>query len=89
MVPSRLAGKGCVRQDMQKKGLTGEIVDRLVSEYTAGADELAAARRVLEKNALRFDRETDPRKRREKIYRFLCAKGFSGGVIAEVMREVF
>ena len=50
MVPSRLAGKGCVRQDMQKKGLTGEIVDRLVSEYTAGADELAAARRVLERN---------------------------------------
>lgn len=74
-----------IRQEMARRGLTGEGVDRLLDAYAGGEAERAAARELLEKRRARYDREPDPRKRREKIQRFLHGRGFTGPVIREVL----
>ncbi|GBC63942.1 recombination regulator RecX [Desulfonema ishimotonii] len=77
-----------IRQEMKKKGLAGDAVDALLGEYAESADEVTNARRAIEKKQARFERETDPRKRREKIYRFLCSRGYSRAVISTLMGEI-
>lgn len=76
-----------MRQKMARRGLTGDVVDRMLDAYAGGTEERDAARRQFEKRRLRFDRESDPRKRREKIYRFLNGRGFTGEVIRELLAE--
>ncbi len=76
-----------IRREMARRGLTGDEVDRLLADYAGGAEERAAARRQLEKGRVRFDREADSRKRREKKYRFLRGRGFTGETIQAVMSE--
>lgn len=74
-----------IRRELARRGLAGEVVDRLLADYAGGAEERAAARELLEKRRARYDREPDPRKRREKIQRFLHGRGFTGAVIRELL----
>ena len=76
-----------IRRELGRRGLTGDEVDRLLDTYAGGAEERDAARRQLEKGRVRFDREVDSRKRREKKYRFLRGRGFTGETIQAVMSE--
>lgn len=84
-----LKRKGCgprrIRFQMKQKGLSGEFVEEMISGYEAGEEELEAARKALEKKRPRFDREPDARKRKEKMYRFLYSKGFSGEIISALL----
>ena len=76
-----------IRLEMHRKGLSGEVVDGLVAGYAGGPDEAAAASRLLARRMGRFDREADPRKRREKIFRFMLSRGFSADTIQEALRN--
>jgi len=76
-----------IRSRMKQKGLSGEWVESMISQYTGDAEELENARKALKKKKPRFDREPDPRKRKEKMYRFLYARGFSGSVISALLWE--
>ncbi len=76
-----------IRARMKQKGLSGEGVESMLFQYTGDAEEIENARKALKKKKPRFDREPDPRKRKEKMYRFLCSRGFSGAVISAVIRE--
>ena len=82
-------GYGLKRIDyeMNKKGLKGEHIRNIISESVSGADELEAARRVLNKNIRRFEREADFKKRRDKIYRYLYTRGFSPETIRRLMNS--
>jgi regulatory protein len=74
-----------IRRELARRGLTGDGVDQMLADYAGGAQERAAARELLEKRRARYDREPDPRKRREKIQRFLQGRGFTGAVIRELL----
>lgn len=74
-----------IQYEMNQKGLRGEFFEDMLARSISEADELAGARRVLEKQRNRFEREADRFKRRGKIYRFLYARGFSEAVITAVM----
>lgn len=76
-----------IRARMKQKGLSGEWVESMLFQYTGDAEEIENARKALKKKKPRFDREPDPRKRKEKMYRFLYSRGFSGAVISAVIRE--
>lgn len=76
-----------MRHELGRRGLTGEVVDRLLDGYAGGPEERGAARRQLEKGRVRFQREPDVRKRREKMYRFLRGRGFTPEAIQAVMEE--
>lgn len=74
-----------IRRELARRGLNGDGVDGMLDGYAGGAEERAAARELLEKRRARYDREPDPRKRREKIQRFLQGRGFTGAVIRELL----
>ncbi|MGE0086916.1 MAG: regulatory protein RecX [Desulfococcaceae bacterium] len=86
-----LKNKGCgpqrIRADMKKKGLWGDRAESLISEYAESKEEKEIARNVLEKKKTAFDREKEGRKRKEKIFRFLSSRGFSGSVISDLIRS--
>ncbi len=78
-------GRKRIDYEMNKKGLTGERIQNILSESVSGADELEGAERILKKNIRRFERESDLEKRRNKIYRFLYTRGFSQETIRKLI----
>ena len=76
-----------IQYELHGKGLRGERFEQILDRSISQADELAGARRLLQKKRKRFERETDPFKRRGKLYRFLYARGFSEAVITEVLQS--
>ena len=78
-------GLNRIRHALKKKGLKGEGIQHILSEEVSDADEEDGARRMLKKNIRRFERERDLKKRRDKIYRFLFARGFSRETIIKVL----
>ncbi len=73
--------------ELDKKGLVGERIQDIFSESVSDADELEGAERILKKNFRRFERETDLKKRRNKIYRFLYGRGFSQDTIRKLVNN--
>jgi len=78
-------GEKRIRHEMNKKGLNGERIENILCETVAEIGELEGAERILDKNLKRFERESDPKKRRDKIYRFLHARGFSQDTIRKLI----
>ena len=78
-------GKKRIQLELKKKGLKGDRVQSILDESVSEADESEAAERVVKKNLKRFEREKDLQKRRDKIYRFLQARGFSRDVITKTL----
>ena len=79
-------GKKRIRLELNKKRLKGDRIQGILDQSVSEADEREGAARVLKKNIKRFEREKDRLKRRDKIYRFLNARGFTPGVIAEYVK---
>ena len=81
-------GKRYIRMALKKKRLSGiEIENNLLENYPE-ADERENAGKLLQKKMETFEREVDLKKRREKMYRFLYARGFSTDVIADLIRNL-
>jgi regulatory protein len=76
-----------IRHELNKKGLKGHRIQNFLSEIVSDLEEQEGAERVLEKNIKRFERECDLKKRREKIYRFLYARGFSQDTIRKLAKK--
>jgi len=87
----QLFRRGCgarrILAELKRKGLKGEHITGLLNEIVPDGRERENAERVLIKNMNRFDREIDRQKRKAKIYRFLCARGFSNEVTTEIMKK--
>ena len=73
--------------ELKKKGLQGRRIEDILEQQRAEIDEREIARRVLQKKMKSFERETDRKKRRDKIYRFLDYRGFNRSIISELIRE--
>ena len=80
-------GKKRIRLELNKKRLKGDRIQGILDQSVSEADEREGAARVLKKNIKRFEREKDRLKRRDKIYRFLNARGFTPEVIAEYVKR--
>jgi regulatory protein len=80
-------GLNRIRHEMNKKGLRSQRIQNILSEIESDIDEAEGAERILEKNVKRFERETDLKKRRDKIYRFLYARGFSQDTIRKLINK--
>jgi len=80
-------GKKRIRLELNKKRLKGDRVQGILDQSVSEADEREGAARILKKNVKRFEREKDRLKRRDKMYRFLNARGFSKDIIAENLKR--
>ena len=76
-----------IRHELKMKGLRGRRLPEILAESMSEYNEREGAERIVQKYAKRFERERDPQKRKEKVYRFLYARGFSKEVILELLRE--
>jgi regulatory protein len=82
-------GKKAVRFKLKQKGITDNIIDDIIEKCCDSRTEAEAAQAVFEKRyKLLLKTEKDPYKRREKMYRFLCSKGFSAEVISDLMSSM-
>jgi len=80
-------GKKRIQLELNKKGLKGTRIQSILDQSVSETDEREGAERLVKKNIKRFTREKDPLKRRDKIYRFLHARGFSQGIISEILKN--
>ena len=76
-----------MRLDFSRRGLTGAVMEQMLSEAYDEEEELRIALKVGLKKLLSI-RESDPSKRREKLYRFLSSRGFSKAAISKTLRDV-
>ena len=81
-------GRRYVRMALKKKRLGGSVIENLLLENYPEVDERNNAGKILQKKEKTFEPEEDLKKRKEKIYRFLCSRGFSKYVISELIRDV-
>ncbi|MDJ0984613.1 MAG: regulatory protein RecX [Desulfobacterales bacterium] len=79
-------GKRYIRLALKRKRLRGDAIDRILSAEYPGVDEYVHASRILEKKKKTFAREPDPKKRSDKIYRFLYSRGFHPSVIRNYVK---
>jgi regulatory protein len=81
-------GKRYIWMALKKKHLNGSEIENILQENYPDADEFEKAGKLLEKKMEAFERESDQKKRREKIYRFLYARGFSTAVVSDLIRNL-
>jgi regulatory protein len=77
-------GAGRIRQELQAKGLDGEVVAQAMAQLKG--TELARAREVWRR---KFDALPQDAASRAKQSRFLAARGFGGEVIRRVLAGGF
>ena len=80
-------GKKRIKFELNKKGLKGSLIQGILEDSVSLTDEREGAEQILQKHMHRFEREREESKRRDKIYRFLHARGFAREVIAETIRS--
>ena len=81
----RNTGSRMIRQKLIKRGLAEEIEDGTLPEEDSTTAEREAATRALEYKWRLLSRENDPRKKREKAFRYLAGRGFPPGLIFELL----
>ena len=84
----RPAGWRRLEQELRMRGVSAEDIARARSrleEEQGGADEVAAARKVVAQAERRY-RSLDPRVRRQRLYALLARRGFDGDTIEQALR---
>jgi len=84
----RAAGWRRLEQELRRRGVAGEDIDRARARFTeeqGGADEVRLARRVVAQAARRYA-ALEPRARRQRLYALLVRRGFDGDTIEQALR---
>ena len=87
---SRGYGPVRIRSRLFTKGIPKEIIEQVMESPESGfnpVDLTADAVALFEKNQSRFIRESDPKKRYAKAFRFLISRGFTPDVVYSVMNQ--
>jgi regulatory protein len=74
-----------IRRKLLRRGLDGEKINELLEN--SQDDEIEAARRAMESKLRSLARESDPRKKKEKLFRFMINRGFAPGLIFKLLGE--
>jgi regulatory protein len=78
------AGMRLIKMKLRSKGISEELSKVELEEKSSVDDEIKAAKIALSKKEKALARESDPRKKREKLYRYLASKGFNFDVISQL-----
>ncbi len=88
----RLKRKGCgvrrIRMELAQKGLAGAAAEDRLRESFGSGEERAVALAAARRKWKALQTEPDPRKRVQRLQRFLYSRGFSEGIIYEVSAEL-
>lgn len=89
---NRFSSKGYgpirIRRELKERGIDRSLAEAAVDELFAEEDATAAAREHAEKRWSRVAGEDDPRRRKQKMYRYLRRRGFTSDTIYTVLDEL-
>lgn len=77
-----------IRETMKARGFDQDLIDRMIDVHRLMEQESELAAAAAEKKKSALNRETDGRKRREKVVRFLRSRGFRPSTISAVLDEI-
>jgi len=78
------AGRQMIKVKLSKKGVSWELIEEELELSFSKDDEFEAAKIALQKKMPSLKRESDPRKRKEKLYRYMASRGFQYDMIEKV-----
>lgn len=82
----RPKGALALKKELQERGVGREIIDELLEEQIDRQEDLETAASLLQKRMPRYV-NLPPREKREKIIRFLTARGFTWEVVEKVIDD--
>lgn len=82
---SKKYGPERIQRELVKRGIDRHIAEEAVGDLFAERDVTAVAREHAEKRWARLADEDDPRRRKQKLYRYLRRRGFSSGTIYPIL----
>ena len=85
LLHQRNLGARQIRMKLLRRGLDADKIAEELAD--SPEDELQAARRAMAGKLRLLAKETDPRKKRDKLFRFLAGRGFSPSLIFKVIGE--
>ena len=85
---SKKYGPVRIRRELKERGVDRHLADAAVDELFAEVDATAAAWEHAEKRWPRLADEDDPRRRRQKMYRYLRRRGFTSDTIRPILDEL-
>lgn len=85
---SRGQGAFKIRNKLREKGLPAELIKEKLNELDEVSPPDERAYQALQSKLHSLRRENDPRKRREKAYRFLVSRGFTTDTIRQVIDKM-
>ncbi len=89
---SRLAHRGYgpqrLSRELSQRGVGRALIEDAVQHTLDAEDVLAAARAQAVKRWARLARDTEPAKRRQKLYDFLRRRGFASAIVQQLVTEL-
>ncbi len=85
---SKKYGPVRIRRELEERGVDRHLAETAVDELFADKDATAAAWEHAEKRWPRLADEDDPRRRRQKLYRYLRRRGFTSDTIRPILDEL-
>jgi regulatory protein len=85
---SKKYGPVRIRRELEERGVDRHLAEQAVDELFAEVDATAAAWTHAEKRWPRLDGEDDPRRRRQKMYRYLRRRGFTTDTIRPILDQL-
>ncbi|MEA3489585.1 MAG: regulatory protein RecX [Candidatus Omnitrophota bacterium] len=80
-------GKRMLAAELEKKGITRDVVRKAMEERSADLDERVVTAGLIRKK-LSFEKRSTHAKLKGKIFRFLAGKGFDPEIAEEVINEI-
>ena len=81
-------GKRYIKMALKKKGLRGDAIENILLQKCSEVEERKKAARLLEKKIKTSNQEKAAEKKRNNIYRYFYARGFSKDIITDLIRDV-
>jgi len=76
-----------IRRELRERGIDRHLADDAVEQVFADEDLAAIARSHAEKRWPRIAEEDDPRRQKQKLYRYLKRRGFTSDTVYRILDE--
>lgn len=85
---SKRYGPDRIRRELVERGIDRAVAEDALHELFADKDLMSVAREHAEKRWARLSDEDDPRRRKQKVYRYLRRRGFTSSTISPLLDEL-
>jgi regulatory protein len=81
-------GPNKIKAALFKKGVKASVAEKVIQNLSVNLEHHQICVDLLRKRKQHFMRETDPLKRKQKMYRYLAGKGYASGSISRAIDQI-